>query len=211
MPKTKKKIKKRNSKELDFSEQKALERLVTLHINENNVPELENLLSIETNVQLLIQNRFFDPFVIAIKANQLHFLQFFNKTTFSLKTNDGEHTYCRALIEAIKHSNEEAIDQLVNKFSIDVNSSNYKYVPLQIAYNIYSCEKEKSLVIANYDMSNLEKSCRVFRKLLTYKADPNIYNSKGYRLVHQIVLDKDIQVLEMVIEICGQSKYQIIF
>ena len=207
MPKINKKIKKPNSKGSKINEQKLLERLVTLHISQNNTTELENLFSIENNVEILLQNRFFDPFVIAIKANQLHFLQYLNKTSFHLKTNDGEHTYCRALIEAIKCSNEEAIDQLINNYNIDVNSSNYKHVPLQIAYNIYSCEKEKSLVITDYDTSNLNKSYKVFRKLLINKADPNVYNSKGYRLIHQIVIDKDIEILEMIIEICGQSNY----
>ena len=171
MPKTKKKFKKK-SKNLDphtarlIEEKKSLEKRFTSHIEHNDLFKLDELLSIDSNINLLKESRFMDPFGIAIKANNLNLIEYLNDKGFKLQTkleSPVTHeietkslglSHCRALIEAIKCSNESAIDLLI-RLNINVNSSNYKFVPLQIAYNIYSCEKEKSLLEANFDNQKL--------------------------------------------------------
>lgn len=62
-----------------------------------------------------------------------------------------------ALIEAIKCLNVEAVDLLI-KLNVNVNSSNYKYVPLQIAYNCYSAEMEKKIINRYHNPERLEVS-----------------------------------------------------
>ena len=179
MPKTKKKFKKK-SKYLDpntarfIEEKKSLEKQFTSHIEHNDLLQLDELLSIDTNINLLKECRFMDPFGIAIKANNLNLIEYLNAKGFRLQaklqspqapdesclpketieTKSLGLSHCRALIEAIKCSNESAIDILI-RLNINVNSSNYKFVPLQIAYNIYSCEKEKSLLEANFNTHKL--------------------------------------------------------
>jgi hypothetical protein len=176
MPKTKKKFKKK-FKYLDphtarfIEEKKSLEKRFTSHIEHNDLLQLDELLSVDSNINLLKESRFMDPFGIAIKANNLNLIEYLNDKGFKLqsKSESPENhgikdemietkslglSHCRALIEAIKCSNESAVDILI-RLNINVNSSNYKFVPLQIAYNIYSCEKEKSLLEANFDTQKL--------------------------------------------------------
>ncbi len=201
MPKIKKRHKKKklpqNQEEESYC--KNLEKLFASYVTENDLDKLEDLLSIKKNLNLLKKSKFFDPFVIAVKADNLDLIEYFSNKGFCLKTNhvclpaatklsenkfadeqtsnedDSDETsnyqsvqlnklnkifasnHCRALIEAIKCSNENAVDLLIN-LNINVNSVDYKLVPLQIAYTIYSCEKEKSLLNSNYDKCKLEVS-----------------------------------------------------
>ena len=240
MPKLKRKRPRRNRQvQRELSDEKVLENLFTGFIYENKVLELEELLAIDQNVAILKQNRFLDPFVIAIKANNLHLIKFFLQYDFPLQTivtkvlscdDDcklaccSSHSYCRGLTTAIRQSNEEALDICI-QLNVNVNSNDYKNVPLQIAYNVYSAEREYSLVNSSYDKTRLEvnifeklgqiakknthlvllnsqKSFNVFKKLIENNADPNIYNHQGYRLIHQVILDKDLEVLELIIKQC---------
>lgn len=63
----------------------------------------------------------------------------------------------------------------------------------------------KNSKISNFFLF-LKTSYKIFKLLISNEANPNIYNSKGYRLVHQIVLDKDFQALKLILDICGKSK-----
>lgn len=214
MPKMKKKLKKINRISI-VSESKSLQNHFTSLIIANDQNELEKVLSIKKNNDLLKKNNYFDPFVIAIKANHLHLIKFFNDSNFNLindkddqkneEENKNDHSYCRSLIEAIKCSNEAAIDILI-ELNISMNSSNYKFVPIQVAYNIYSLEKENSLLISSYDTTKLKKSENILKKLIHNNADPNVYNNHGYRFIHQIILDKDLQILELIIKNCTNLK-----
>lgn len=171
MPKVKRKQSRHNrQKAKKLTDEKLLENLFASYISENKLIELESLLSSDQNLAILKQNRFLDPYVIAIKANHLHLIKFFLQYAFPLQSIDtkvhdctdacksvncGSLSYCRALTTAIKLSNEAALDILI-ELKVNVNSSNYRHVPLQIAYNIYSAEKEYSLLNANFDQSRLE-------------------------------------------------------
>ena len=59
------------------------------------------------------------------------------------KTESGLN-YSNPLIEAIKCCNYDCVKRLVD-FKVCLDSNNYKYIPLQIAYNLYSQERDKRL------------------------------------------------------------------
>ena len=163
---------------------KKLKCLIQKAIEENDLAILDQLLINETNKRILLQEKHFDPFVIAIKANNLALFEYLyhkgfvlegssmgsksissfnckkfkseekikdsptvdsiNNNNYNNYEKNANRSYSNALIEAIKCLNLKAIELLI-RLNIDVNSSNYKNVPLQISYNIYSNEREKYL------------------------------------------------------------------
>lgn len=156
-------------------QRKELGKQLTNYIQLNDLEKIDQLLSIESNFKILKENRYICPFTIAIRTNNLHLFDYFIKKGFKLRgrvksnkissssdcenkqpLNQPQHsTYSKALIEAIKFSNVDAVDLLI-KLDINVNSNNYKYVPLQIAYNIYSLERDRHLLNKNYSTKRLE-------------------------------------------------------
>lgn len=159
-------------------QRKELGKLLTNYIQLNDLNKIEELLSAESNFKILKENRFICPFTIAVRTNNLHLFDYFNKKGFKLRgrlkqktqltspssdcenkqpfsSNQQHCTYSRALIEAIKCSNTEAVDLLID-LDINVNSNNYKYVPLQIAYNIYSVERDRHLLNKHHSSKRLE-------------------------------------------------------
>lgn len=166
------------------SQRKQLGKQLTNLIETNDIKKIDELLSVETNIKILRENRFICPYIISIKTNNLHLFDYFNTKGFKLRgkvrkqsQSDNENqkplttsqSYSKALIEAVKCSNIDAVDLLI-KLDINVNSSNYKYVPLQIAYNIYSIEKEKQLVNRNSNSRRLEVSSFETKSLKTLEA-----------------------------------------
>jgi hypothetical protein len=164
-------IEKNSSKSMH---RKQLSRELTYYIQKNDLEKLDKLLAIENNLKNLKENRFIDPFIIAIQSNNLHLFDYFDKKGFKLRGRINKHnnrtssdtenrqpnasnsiTCCKPLIEAIKCLNIEAVDLLI-KLGVNINSNNYKYVPIQISYNIYSVEKEKFLLNKNYNSKRLE-------------------------------------------------------
>ena len=193
-------------------------------IEDNNIDKLEYLLSNDFNLKLLKREKYLDPYVVAIKSNNLGIFDYLSKKGFKIKgilarnklsysskkrkldelnpierplkksssidlnrynsdssaesecnepqsssssslLDDDQnaksslpnYSYSNALIEAIKCLNYDATKLLIN-LNVNVNSSNYKYVPLQIAYNIYSKERDKFLLNQKYDQYRLEVS-----------------------------------------------------
>ncbi len=139
------------------------------YIETNDITKLDTLLENKLNFKLLKKERFLDPFVIAIRSNNLSIFNYLNEKGFKLKgsgfllkhqnKNHNQSSYSFPLIEAIKCLNLDAVNLLILDLKIDVNTSNYKYVPLQIAYNILSCERDKLLINPNrntfrYEVSN---------------------------------------------------------
>jgi hypothetical protein len=59
--------------------------------------------------------------------------------------NAGGACYSNPLIEAIKCGNYECVKMLID-LNVSLNSNNYKHVPLQIAYNLYSQERDRFLL-----------------------------------------------------------------
>ncbi len=163
---------KRNKKKLitnrEISSEKTLEILFSDLIKQNNQIKLAELLTCETNIQILSNsNRHLDPYVLSVRAGHSDLIEFFYETKFfSLKQTSGSDEYCPAFIEAIKCSNEQALDVFL-KLGVSVNSSDYKrQLPLQVAYNVYSLQKENSLYEADYDTDGLNVS-----KTLTLQFD----------------------------------------
>lgn len=181
------------------------------YIRANNKEKLETLLANDSNLKLIKNERYFNPFVIAIRANNLGVFDFLlekglaldeeEETTASqqeqqqsgIKRNSskktrrkrngkkrkldsnssqsstsstssysesdeiGSRTYSNTLIEAIKCVNLEAVDLLI-RLKVNVNSTNYKYIPLQIAYNVYSNERDRYLSGNCEDLNKFEVS-----------------------------------------------------
>ena len=61
------------------SERKRLGKKLKNFIERNDIERLEELLSVDKNYDVLKENRFFCPFTIAIKANNLHLFEYFYK------------------------------------------------------------------------------------------------------------------------------------
>jgi hypothetical protein len=132
-----------------------LKSLIKLSIESNDLTKLEILLTAETNLQQLQNYKYFDVYVYAIKSNHLNLIKYFNSKGFPINcsfnnTNNNKRKfsddkkddiletteYSNALIEAIKCLNIEAVNLLI-ELNVNLNSTDYKHVPLQIAYNLY--------------------------------------------------------------------------
>lgn len=140
------------------------------YIETNDIKKLDTLLENKLNFKLLKKERFLDPFVIAIRSNNLSIFNYLNEKGFKLKGSGfllkhqtqqqkTQTSYSFPLIEAIKCLNLDAVNLLILDLNIDVNTNNYKYVPLQIAYNLLSCERDKLLInpyrnSTRYEVSN---------------------------------------------------------
>lgn len=147
------------------------------YIKSNNRQKLENLLASEVNREIIRNERYFNPFVLAIKSNQLDLFDVFLANGLKLleentkkNTNhsdmdsdmeisrDGDSNESRSqcstmctgtsstiLIEAIKCVSLEAVERLIER-NVNVNSTNYRQIPLQIAYNVYATRRDKYLM-----------------------------------------------------------------
>jgi len=176
---TKKRSKKKNPTAAppQASPEKAIEQLFSDLIKQNNQPGLAELLACESKRAIIDNNRHLDPFVLAVRAKHADLIPFFHESHFSLKqTSDTGENYCPALIEAIKCSDEQALDVIL-ALGVNVNSSDYRrQLPLQVAYNVYSLQRENSLYEADYDKSILDVSvffnlsANDWPKLLTFLA-----------------------------------------
>ena len=130
-----------------------LKNLIKLSIDSNDLKVLETILNNEENLEQLQNYKYFDVYVYAIKSNQLHLIKYFyskgfaincqfssNKRKYKENADDKEDCevtgYSNALIEAIKCWNIDAVKILI-EFNVNFNSTDYKHVPLQIAYNLY--------------------------------------------------------------------------
>ena len=197
---------------------KNLKNLFKKAIEENDLDKLDQILANECNARMLKKEKYLDPYIIAIKSNNLNIFGYLSRKGFTLEgstlgsdcaikannkkckyetanvsdsveksvvslssssegsDDDDENfsskhsivsnckidsissTYSNALIEAIKCLNYEAIELLIS-LNVNTNSSNYKNVPLQIAYNLYSSEKDKLLFNnKHYNPNRLEVS-----------------------------------------------------
>ena len=138
-------------------------------IEKNDVQGIEDILSNDEYLQTLKQLIFFDPFVLSIKFNRIDLIKFFHAKGFQInicfKTNSSENksrkkrklneetkvlhkkyeisfAYSNCLIEAIKCQNIAAINTLID-LNVNVNSTDYKQIPIQIAYNFYRTSRKK--------------------------------------------------------------------
>ena len=167
-----------NSKETEFGydnveDQKHLKQRIKKAIEINDLDLLNRLFLSDSLKRMVNGDLNFNPFIIAIKANNLRIFDYLetsgilldgiksdkNNTNKKFKKNDLHHSnesgfslckqipkhgYSKTLIEAIKCINYKAVELLLN-LNVYTNSSNYKNVPLQISYDIYSKERDKKL------------------------------------------------------------------
>jgi hypothetical protein len=151
------------------SQRRHLKSLFKSYIETNDIEKLDNLLENRLNFKLLKKEKFLDPFVIAIRSNNLDIFNYLNEKGFKLRgtsllplPNQSPklpiNSYSFPLIEAIKCLNLDAVVLLISSLNIDVNSTNYKYVPLQVAYNIYTNERDKLILNPNRNVSRIEVS-----------------------------------------------------
>lgn len=165
---------------------KLVKKEFTLFIQENNLLKLDQLLSDKSKLELLRNEKYLNPFVIAIRSKHLNLFNYLLEKGFVLiqgyktKSNnqekrvkkrflndsedfssssesDGEKcsNYPNPLVEAVKCQNLEAINLLLS-LKFDVNSTNYKYIPLQIAYNMHSIERDKFLLNQDFDFDSYQ-------------------------------------------------------
>lgn len=155
-----------DNRDSNENQRKQIKALFKNYIENNDIKKLDDLLDNKCNIKILKKEKFLDPFAIAIRSNNLDIFKYLNEKGFKLKgsnlmgdsnqqlqqqqqhqqTSKAHSYYSYPLIEAIKCLNLDAVNLLIFDLNIDVNSSNYKYVPLQIAYNIYSSERDKLLL-----------------------------------------------------------------
>ena len=165
---------------------KVIKSKLTNYIRANNREKVDRLLSNSANLELLRNERYFNPFVVAIKENKLqmfdimlqHGLEFDrielirDRSKSSLRKRHGKRKldkldssssdekgsdltvdntevkpmkngfYSNTLVEAIKRVNLEAVERLL-RLNVNVNSTNYRQIPLQIAYNVYAAKRDK--------------------------------------------------------------------
>ena len=182
------------SKETSRNQQRKLVKLqFKTFIETNNILKLNELLDERSNFLLLIREKYLDPYVIAIRSNNLEIFDYLSRKGFKLadknenelsvikkrKLSDEDDEYeqetqqdtqqetqlglsklCQSnasLIEAIKCGNIEAVKKLIT-LDINLNSFDYKSVPLQVAYNVYSNEREKFFYKHNFNQNQLEVS-----------------------------------------------------
>lgn len=160
---------------------KIVKNKLTNYIKSNNRQNLETLLASEVNREIIRNERYFNPFVLAIKSNQLDLFDVFLANGLRLEENtkkkmishesrdsqlihdsdmeisDDESKESRSrcstmtgtsstiLIEAIKCVNLEAVERLI-ELNVNVNSTNYRQIPLQIAYNVYATRRDKYIM-----------------------------------------------------------------
>ena len=166
----------------------------------NDLAKIYEMLDDKATLSTLKQEKTFEPFVLAIKSNNLDLFDLLLAKGFPLSGTDGIK-FSKELVEAVKLSSYEAVSLLVN-LNVNVNSTNYKQIPLQIAYNQYSFGRQ-----ASFDGSQqAEQAESVIRLLIQNRANPNIYNQKGLRMVHQITLDKDYELLKLLIDTYQDGK-----
>jgi hypothetical protein len=117
---------------------------------------LDVLLRDQDNRSDLKSHAYFNPYVYAIKADHCHLIGYLHCRGFDLQranttsnkrqkrnTDDEDdraeqpmRPYPNSLVEAIKCENASAVRILV-ELKVNVNSFDYKQIPLQIAYNLY--------------------------------------------------------------------------
>lgn len=118
----------------------------------NDIDKLDEILSNKKTLNELKNHKYFDVYVCAIKLKKLNLIKYFHRKGFELncvyKLNKRKHTddesdtpetyvtYSNALIEAIKWLDLKAINLLI-ELNASLNSTDYRHVPLQIAYNLY--------------------------------------------------------------------------
>jgi hypothetical protein len=183
-----------SSKETSRNQQRKFVKLqFKTFIETNNILKLNELLDERSNFLLLIREKYLDPYVIAIRSNNLEIFDYLSRKGFKLadknenelsvnkkrKLSDEDDEYdqetqqdtqqetqlglsklCQSnasLIEAIKCGNIEAVKKLIT-LDINLNSFDYKSVPLQVAYNVYSNEREKFFYKHNFNQNQLEVS-----------------------------------------------------
>jgi hypothetical protein len=89
-----------------------------------------------------------------------------NEDNLNVELNRAETggCYSNPLIEAIKACNYECVRKLID-LNVSLNSNNYKHVPLQIAYNIYSQERDKFFLAQNANSTTLKfEVCLLFKQ-----------------------------------------------
>jgi hypothetical protein len=158
-------------------------------IQNNDISKLNELLDERSNFLLLIREKYLDPYVIAVRSNNLEIFEYLSMKGFKLadnnesepltnkkrKLSDEDDGYeeemqqekrqistklCQSnasLIESIKCGNIEALTKLIN-LNINLNCFDYKSVPLQTAYNVYSNEREKFFYKQNFNQNQMEVS-----------------------------------------------------
>ena len=110
------------------SQRKQLGKQLTNLIETNDIKKIDELLSVETNIKILRENRFICPYIISIKTNNLHLFDYFTKKGFKLRgkvrkqsQSDNENqkplttsqSYSKALIEAeIESQKRDIISKL---------------------------------------------------------------------------------------------------
>jgi len=165
-------------------------------IETNDISKLNELLDERSNFLLLLREKYLDPYVIAVRSNNLDIFDYLSRKGFKLadknesellinkkrKLSEEDDEYdqetqlnlsklCESnasLIEAIKCGNMEAVRKLII-LGVNLNSFDYKSVPLQTAYNVYSNEREKFFYKQNYNQIQLEVSkCFTFYSIYYY-------------------------------------------
>jgi len=165
-------------------------------IETNDISKLNELLDERSNFLLLLREKYLDPYVIAVRSNNLDIFDYLSRKGFKLadknesellinkkrKLSEEDDEYdqetqlnlsklCESnasLIEAIKCGNMEAVRKLII-LGVNLNSFDYKSVPLQTAYNVYSNEREKFFYKQNYNQIQLEVSkCFTFYSIYSY-------------------------------------------
>lgn len=146
-------------------------------IKQNQRVKLESLLADDVNLNLIKNEKYFNPFVLAIRQNNLNLIEFMMEKGLKLNreeannaesvdfgpkkrkydsgsddsdsvgksSTNNQQTYPNVLVEAIKCCNYEAVNLLIS-LNVNVDSSNYRMIPLQIAYNMYTTERDKYLM-----------------------------------------------------------------
>lgn len=188
---------------------KAVKSRLANYIRSNNREKLSHLLANEANMELLRNERYFNPFVIAIREDRLQMFDVLlasgleldgvvrrasrngrrkkrkrrhakrqrsapnkpKKTTSSdsdmiisesdamslerVPVSPSGGSYSNTLIEAIKCVNLAAVERLI-RLTVNVNSTNYRQIPLQIAYNVYSDRRDRYLTGSVDDFDQYE-------------------------------------------------------
>lgn len=188
-----------NFEQIKSTDRKWIKNEFTTCIQTNNIESLEGLLSDETRLSLLKREKYLNPFVIAIRSNNLQIFDFLIKNGFKLVNtenlrinnknqkrkdkrkyddydqdsasfkeksteSDSEsdieftNTLLNPLTEAIKCFNFDAVQLLVIGLGFSVNSNNYKMIPLQVSYNLYSAQRDKLLLKENIDVNKYQVS-----------------------------------------------------